>query len=73
MKMILADSTTQRVHTLAVKHGRSDVAEILNMIELAELMDIQRISFMPGGPGAQLVPVVVVRNPVITRRQEYKE
>ena len=73
MKMILADSTTERVHTLAVKHGRSDVGEILSMIELAELLDIQKISYLPGEPGAQLVPVIVVRKPVISRRLDKNE
>jgi hypothetical protein len=68
--MILADSTTERVHTLAVKHGRSDIAEILTMIEIAEHLDIQRISFLPGEPGSQLVPVVVIRKPVIMRKLE---
>ncbi len=73
MTMLLADSTTERVHALAVKHSRSDVAEILTMIELAELLDIQRVSFLSGGPGSQLIPIVVVRKPVIIQMQEYKD
>ncbi len=73
MTLILADSTTERVHLLAIKHGRSDVAEILSMIEIAELLDIQKISFLPGEPGAQLVPVIVVGKPIISKRLDKKE
>ncbi len=72
MTMLLADSTTERVHALAVKHSRSDVAELLSMIELAELLDIQRVSFLPGEPGSQLIPIVVVRKPVIIQMQDHK-
>ena len=73
MAMILADSTTERVHNLAVKHERSDVAEILSMIELAELLDIKSISYLPGEAGSQLVPVVMVHKPVISKRLDKKE
>ena len=73
MTMLLADSTTERVHALALKHSRSDVAEILTMIEIAELLDIQRVSFLPGGPGSLLVPIIVVRKPVIIQMLECKE
>ena len=73
MTMLLADSTTERVHALALKHSRSDVAEILTMIELVEFLDIQMVSFLPTTPGTPLVPIVVVRRPVIIRLQESKE
>ena len=73
MTMLLADSTTERVHALAVKHSRSDVAEILTMIEVAELLDIQRVSFLPGGSGSPLVPIIVVQKPVIIHMLESKE
>ena len=73
MSMILADSTTERVHALALKHSRSDVAEILTMIEIAELLDIQRVSFLPGGSGSSLVPIIVLGKPVIIQMLECKE
>ena len=72
MTMLLADSTTERVHALAVKHSRSDVAEILSLIELAELLDIQRVSFLPREPGSPLVPIIFVRKPVIIQMLENK-
>jgi hypothetical protein len=70
MTMILADSTTERVHTLAVKHERSDVAELLSMIELAELLDID--DSYTSKP-IQLVPVIMVRKPVISKELDKKE
>jgi len=58
----------KRIQVLADRYHRSWIDQMLIMVSIFEIMDIQKVFYLPGPAGAAKIPVIEVYGQVIERR-----
>ena len=59
--ILLDEETYNRLSKMAHENGRSRVGQVRIMVDAFEMLGIQSISLLPGPAGANVIPVINVK------------